>query len=91
LEKTSELTSATQKQSLSNIQANVSDSYNQVGGFWGILAVIVLIGFAYLLYSEKGSAIAQSLFGLVTFLPNLVHEMFIKPIFSIPPIGSGPR
>jgi hypothetical protein len=38
------------------------------------------------LYSEKGAAIAQSLFGLVTFLPNLVYEYITKPIFSKPPI-----
>ena len=84
LEKASDLTSATQKQSLSNIHAKVSDSYNQVGGFWGILSVLVLIGFAYLLYSEKGTSIAQSLFGLVTFLPNLVYEYITKPVFSVP-------
>jgi carbonic anhydrase len=88
LDKASELTSATQKQTMSNIQAKVSDSYNQVGGFWGILAVIVLVGFAYLLYSEKGNSISQSLFGLAVFLPNLIHEYFIKPIFSKHPYSS---
>lgn len=88
MEKASDLTSATQKQTLSNIQSKVSDSYTQVGGFWGILSVIVLIGVAYFLFSEKGSSISQSLLGLMMALPNVIHTYFIKPIFSKSPYSS---
>lgn len=66
-----------QEQALNNIQASIGDTYMSVGGFWGLLLILIFIYQAYFLFSEKGAPMAVGILNGLMFIPNLIHNFFV--------------
>jgi len=59
---------------VSNVGTAAADQFRQLGGIWGVLSVLVFLGIAYFLFSEKGSPLSRSLFGFFTAIPAFIHK-----------------
>lgn len=69
----------TTTQKRNNFSKSVSDSYNGMGGVWGILEVLTLLGISWLLFfTEAGKKIGGLYFAIIFFIPNLLRTLVIS-------------
>lgn len=82
LSKESETESKTRSDAVSNIGTSAADQFKQLGGIWGVLSVLVFLGLAFFLFSEKGTNLSRSIFAFLILIPNFIHKFTFGLIFG---------
>lgn len=66
-----------QETAFNNLQSSLGDSYTSLGGFWGLLLVLVFLYMTYFLFTEKGASVSVSIFNGLMFIPNAIHNFWV--------------
>ena len=67
---------------VSNVGTAAADQFKQLGGIWGVLSVLVFLGLAYFLFSEKGSVLSRTLFGFFVAIPAFINKFTFGLFFG---------
>lgn len=74
--KTSSAAATAESVARSNAQTAVADSFATMGGWWGLIFIVVMIGLTYALFgTEKGTLLSKGVFDMLMWIPNYIRTL----------------
>lgn len=68
-----------------NIQAQMNDFYTQMGSIWGVLAILLIMAFAYFVFfTQKGDTLMEGLFRVLVYPFIAIHSFVFGKTSSTP-------
>lgn len=66
-----------------NARYSLQEQYEKIGGFWGIVLLLFVIGISYyLFFSTSGQIAVESFFRYILFVPILLRTFIVKMLYS---------
>lgn len=68
---------------ISNTQHSLFEQFERIGGVFGLILLMFIIGFTYFLFfTEKGTSIHESLFRYLIFIPVALRTFMVSVVYS---------